>query len=72
MSYSYTTSSSKTVRHCSDVTNGILGLLLKMQVLIDHPETDRVIVELRIKRVSDGKKEDREEDSEELVQLFRE
>lgn len=72
MSYSYTTSSSKTVRDCSGVTIEILDLLLKMQVLIDHPETDRVVVELRIKRISDGKEEDKETSGPKLVQLFRE
>tara|TARA_R110000824_G_scaffold298855_1_gene486990 strand:+ start:965 stop:1144 length:180 start_codon:yes stop_codon:yes gene_type:complete len=48
-----TRSAAKTVSKFSDINSELLNKLHQMLVLIDHPETDRVVVELRVKQVID-------------------
>jgi len=49
----YTRSAAKTVPNFSDINSALLEKLCKMLVLVDHPATDRVVVELRVKQVVD-------------------
>ena len=57
---SVTRSAMKTVNKLSEITDEVVTRLRDSLVLIDHPQTSRVIVEVRVKQVFD---EETSEDS---------
>lgn len=50
---SFTRSAMKTVNKMSDVSDDVIRRLRESLVLVDHPKTSRVIVEVRVKQVFD-------------------
>jgi len=50
---SITRSAMKTVNKVSDVSDDVIRRLRESLVLVDHPKTSRVIVEVRVKQVFD-------------------
>tara|TARA_R100001443_G_scaffold114092_2_gene129581 strand:- start:860 stop:1039 length:180 start_codon:yes stop_codon:yes gene_type:complete len=43
----------KTVKHMTDISDELLVRLRDSLVLIDHPQANRVVVEVRVKQVFD-------------------